>query len=167
MSPSVYDDLDIEVQREGSVRFAIRQAEAGDTKYLLSLLNEPVLPEALRVWLSGLFDPRSDTDFVAKIRRRRPGKPPKIGYEVAAAAHDVVSNLASDFKLESLVQLAIEKYSVRGRRQISRSSIFDYLGSRWPDLKDKLREASGQNNPTNCTIYPSRNFSTFVNPCIF
>jgi hypothetical protein len=64
MSPSVYDDLDIEVQREESSRFAMRQAEAGDTNCLVLLLNEsgPV-PEALKVWLAKLFDPRSDLEF--------------------------------------------------------------------------------------------------------
>ena len=95
MSPSVYDDLDIEVQREGSVRFAIRQAEAGDTKYLLSLLNEPVLPEALRVWLSGLFDPRSDRILSRRFVDGDQASRQKSATRVAAAAHDVVSNLAS------------------------------------------------------------------------
>jgi hypothetical protein len=142
MSPSVYDDLDIEVQREESSRFAMRQAEAGDTNCLVLLLNEsgPV-PEALKVWLAKLFDPRSDLEFAAKIQRRRPGKPPKVGYGVAIAANHVVSDLTVDWKLESLITLAIEKYSVPGRRPISRSSIFDYLSSRHPDLVERLRKA--------------------------
>lgn len=142
MSPSVYDDLDIEVQREESIRFAIRQAEAGDTNYLVLLLNESgPLPVALKVWLAGLFDPKSNLEFAAKIQRRRPGKPPKVGYGVAAAATHVVSNLAEDSKLESLIALAIEKYSVPGRKPISRSSIFDYLSSGWPDLAERFRNA--------------------------
>ena len=80
MTPSVYSDLDVEVQREESIRFAIRQAEAGDTTYLVLLLNESCpLPVALKVWLAGLFDPKSNLKFTAKIQRRRPGKPPKVG----------------------------------------------------------------------------------------
>jgi hypothetical protein len=80
MTPSVYSDLDVEVQREESIRFAIRQAEAGDTTYLVLLLNESgPLPVALKVWLAGLFHPKSNLVFAAKIQRRGPGKPPKVG----------------------------------------------------------------------------------------
>jgi hypothetical protein len=142
MTPSVCSDLDVEVQREESIRFAIRQAEGGDTSFLVLLLSESgSLPDALRAWLAGLFDPKSNLEFAAKIQRRRPGKPPKVGYGVAIAANYVVANLTEDSKLESLIALAIEKYSLPRRKPISRSSIFDYLSSRWPDLAERFRNA--------------------------
>jgi hypothetical protein len=139
-APEEFDPF--EVQAEEALRFSISEAEQGRLDSLVMALRSPrPMPDRLRRWLADLFDPEADSAFKVTIQRRSRGKPPKVGYGVAAAAYHVASNVNADSKLEHLIAVAIEKYSVPGRRRISRSSIYDYLSSRWPDLAARLKEA--------------------------
>lgn len=154
MSPSVYDDLDVEVQREESCRFAIRQAEAGDTKYLVLLLNEPgPPPETLKVWLAGLFDPKSNLEFAAKIQRRRRGKPQIAGQGVVLAAHHVVSNINANTKLEALIQEAIDKYgTIREIAEGDEAKVFiSTADRRWSEMVRRHKSQFGKNPPADAT----------------
>ncbi len=142
MNAEQSDDYDLEIQREGAARFAIEEAKLGDTKYLVSMLREPgPVPDLLKQWLAELFDPGAELDVAAKIQRRRPGKPPRVVPGVVLAAHDVVAKIEATSKLEALITEAIEKHSLGGKRKISRTSVFNYLSSRWPTLAKSFKAA--------------------------
>jgi hypothetical protein len=150
MSPTDYDAYDVEVQREEAARFAISRAEAGDTTYLLRLLNEygPV-PEMLKAWLASLFDPKSDLEFAAKIQRRRRGKPPRVGQGVVLAANYVVSNIDANTKLEALIQEAIEKCgTIREIVEGDEAKVFiSAADRRRPEMVKRHRKEFGRDPP--------------------
>ena len=123
---------------------------AANPHHLASLLrgSGPFSP-FLKRWLADIFDPKSDGEFAVVIRRRRPGKPSKVKWRLIAVATHVVANLGPRIDhgkgacetVDGLINDGVEKYRIPGHKPISRTSVVDYLKSRWPDLSATLKEA--------------------------
>ncbi len=114
-----------------------------------ALRSAESIPLATKQWLADLFDPDAGLAIVARIQRRRAGKPPKFGWRVLAAAIHVVSNINGHSKREALIEEAIAKYSNPGKKRISRSAVNNCLRKRYPALSRTFREAKRKSRVAN------------------
>jgi hypothetical protein len=103
------------------------------------------LPDAPTLaWLSELFDAKATSEFIAKIQRRRPGKPPKPNPRLVRAGYYVAININATDKLDNVIDDAVASVRRPGEPDVRRSTLIEFVQARWPGLLTKAQSLKRQ-----------------------
>lgn len=88
-------------------------APSNPTLLAKALRSYEMLPDEIRLWLADLFDPNSDAEFKAEIRKRHRGAPKGRGANPLDIMNFYNDQIERNLNRKSAIELAMVEFGVR------------------------------------------------------